>query len=327
MNWHVRVVSFFIVLLFAGFAFYYFRLYVSPKKHGVILFVVPGTSAEVLREASAKRLDALAQANQTALVQIDAHDDYASLMTRVASGRLGKQRQLGLDAAGRRLDTLLYRAQRKHRSVGVVSTGSLTSPGVAAFFSHVKNAFEIDLVALNILDSTDMDVVLGGGEQAFAEAYRNHERDLFKEAEQKGYDIVRNKKELEDLQAWMPKNLLGVFPKIENSFRVAPIENVPVLADLTRRAIQKLQYHLGGYFLIIEHELVARAAPDEAFEEIIELDNAVNTALAYAGKNALVMVFFPASEIGWVFLYGEKVPDIQNLVTPAMLHDFIANEL
>lgn len=327
MNWHVRVVGGLIVLLFAGFSFYYFKLYVTPKKHGVILFAAPGVSEEVLREASKKGFKALNKGKQTTLVRSGANDDYASLMTRVASGKKGLPGQLGLDKDGKRLDTLLYQAQKRHRVVGVVSSGSLASPGVAAFFSHIKNAFAEDEVILQVLDSTDINLVLGGGRTAFTEAYRKHDRNLLEEAEAKGYQIIHNKEELGRMQAWLPRNVLGVFPKAEISFRSAPIKEVPSLTTMTRRAIQKLQYHIGGYFLVIEHGLTAEADEDEVVLEMMELDRAVKTALAYAGKNTLVMVFFPSSEMSFLFLYGEISSEFKNLITPEKMHDLILEEL
>ncbi len=60
----------------------------------------------------------------------------------------------------------------------------------------------------------------------------------------------------------------------------------PSLAELTRRAIQLLQYNPKGYFLVVDAGLIAKASGlnegERTLREIAELDRAVATALSYA---------------------------------------------
>lgn len=326
-HWRVRFVGILIILLFAGFAFYYFRLYVSPKKYGIILFVAPGTTPELFAEASKQHLEALSNANQTIIVQGNPQGDYASLMTFLASGARTEPGRLGIDSDGHQLDTLLYRAQRKGRNVGIISSTTLTSPGVAAFFSHTTDAFDKVHIALQIFDSTSMDMILGADGEIFNEVQKTMGRDLFKEAGALGYHILRAKDDLEDFQAWLPRKIFGIFSEGDLPFRSDPVPDIPILSDLVRRAIQKLQYNLGGYFLIIEHGLVAKATLEDTPQEIVELDDAVKTALAYAGKNTLVMVYFPSSELGWFFIYNANFQPSKSIVNPGDVHQMIRKEL
>ena len=63
---------------------------------------------------------------------------------------------------------------------------------------------------------------------------------------------------------------------------------------MTRVAISSLNYNRNGYFLVVEHDLVARAAERNfgklAVNEVAEVDEAIESAVEYAGPDALVMV-------------------------------------
>jgi hypothetical protein len=63
---------------------------------------------------------------------------------------------------------------------------------------------------------------------------------------------------------------------------------------MTRTAISCLNYNIGGYFLVVEHGLVARAGERNlgkiAVNEVAEVDEAIQSAVEYAGPDALVIV-------------------------------------
>jgi hypothetical protein len=82
---------------------------------------------------------------------------------------------------------------------------------------------------------------------------------------------------------------------------------------MVRRSIETLAYNLLGYFLVIDHPLVADAAGQNqaelAVRQLRELDNAVETARKYAGKNTLILVYCPYSVGGFQFLEKSKGPN------------------
>ena len=63
---------------------------------------------------------------------------------------------------------------------------------------------------------------------------------------------------------------------------------------MTRVAISRLNHNGNGYFLVVEHDLVARAAERNlgrlAVNEVDEVDEAIESAVDYAGPDALVIV-------------------------------------
>jgi alkaline phosphatase len=68
----------------------------------------------------------------------------------------------------------------------------------------------------------------------------------------------------------------------------------PSLPDMVRRAIELLQYNRGGYLLVVNANLMRKAAEqndgEHTLAETAELDRAISVALRYAGENSTVIV-------------------------------------
>src|SRR5205814_8164053 len=66
------------------------------------------------------------------------------------------------------------------------------------------------------------------------------------------------------------------------------------LPDMVRWAIELLQYKRGGYFLVVNSNLMRKAAEksdaEHTLAETAELDRAVAVALRYAGENSTIIV-------------------------------------
>ncbi|MCX6936204.1 MAG: alkaline phosphatase, partial [Verrucomicrobia bacterium] len=131
-------------------------------------------------------------------------------------------------------------------------------------------------------------------------------------AEKLDYTLIFDRGGLESFPAWNTRKILGLFAP--GNLPLAATESgfgTIRLADLVRRAIETLAYNLLGYFLVIDHPLVAAAAgqnqADLAARQIQELDRAVDTARKYAGKNTLILVYCPYSIGGFQFLDPAKL--------------------
>jgi alkaline phosphatase len=131
---------------------------------------------------------------------------------------------------------------------------------------------------------------------------------LIKEAEKLDYTIVFDRAGLQSFPAWNTRRIIGLFAPKELPLAAADDGGAGTvrLSDLVERAIQTLAYNLLGYFLVVEHPLVATAAgqnqADLAVRQLHELDRAVDTARRYTGKNALILVYCPYSVGGFQFL-------------------------
>ena len=111
-----------------------------------------------------------------------------------------------------------------------------------------------------------------------------------------GFEIVRTKAELEGIPRWRRPQLLGLFSDGEMAFgnEIAAGSEQPTLADMTRRAIELLQWNTGGYLLIVDAALMRTAARENHGErtlaETVELDQAIAVARSYTGENSTILV-------------------------------------
>jgi len=320
-----------ILVAFAGLGSLYFRSYVKQRSHGIILFVVNGLDLSLLnatrQQLEAARTDIKAEIRKVALQrQVHLHShllhiealphaaviniqalgqqvaDEGAASTALASGVRVKNGLIGCNSLNQPLDSLIYAAQRSGRSTGIVTTSSLLQPTPVAFYSHLRDASEKYRVAADLVDGSHIDIVLGGGGTYFSppnvvnESGRTDGRDLISEAERKGYTIVRTADDLNNVPAWRTRELFGIFAPDQFEYIGLPQHDrrQPSLSDMTRTAIQCLQYNIGGYFLVVEHGLVGSAAKrnmtELTIDEVEALDQAIKTAIDYAGTDALIIV-------------------------------------
>lgn len=312
MNWRVRFLAVLILFVFGSFAWVYYRSYVKKRSHGIILFVANGLDLQTLnlarQQAAARgqplRLELL---SHYAFLDVqglnDLVPDEGAAATALASGVRVKNGLVGCNARGQRLDTLMYAAQRAGRATGLVTTSSVTKPTNVSFYGYIYNNEGADYRnAAELIDTSHIDVILGGGAQYFTPAHvlnekgRSDNRDLFADAARRGYAVIHTPEELNQIPAWHTRELFGLFAPDQFFYSALKRGSAsqPSLADMTRRAIQCLQYNLNGYFLVVEHGLIENAARNNftqlASNETAALDEAVRTAIDYAGSDTLVMV-------------------------------------
>ena len=163
-----------------------------------------------------------------------------------------------------------------------------------AFYSSIKGAPDPYRNATELIYSK-IDVILGGGEQYFTPANATNEygrtdgQDLLKAATDQGYTVIHTRDELNNFDTWLTPKVLGLFADDQFYFSSLRPENrrQPSLADMTRIAVAGLNKSVNGYFLVVEHDLVARAAEQNfgklALNEVAEVDEAIQIAVQYAG--------------------------------------------
>jgi alkaline phosphatase len=232
--------------------------------------------------------------------------DEGANATALACGQRVENGFVAADRSHEALESLIYVAEKSQRATGLVTTSSVVQPTPVAFYSSVKGTPEPYRNAFALVYS-HIDIVLGGGEQYFTPATATNEwgrtdgQDLLDAARKEGYNIVHTRDELNNVSTWPsltlgPRKLFGLFAPDQFYFSSLQPENrrQPSLAEMTRVAISSLNYNRDGYFLVVEHDLVARAAERNlgklAVSEVAEVDEAIQSAVDYAGPDALVMV-------------------------------------
>lgn len=323
-----------VLAAFGAVAFFYYKSYVKKRNYGIILFVVNGLDSNLLHHArlqtqQARSRQTLTQA-KPGVLQTSAADralleqpifhlesyphlgmltvqgpgdpvaDEGALATALATGRRVPNGHISSNAMGKPLQTLLQAAQESGRATGLITTGSLTAPTPMAFYTGQKGKPDPHAAA-QALSKSGINIIMGGGTNAFEplsvtnEIGRTDRRNLVDEMARNGYTLVQNTDELNKVQAWRTGQLLGLFAPGQFQFTAAGRnDEQPTLADMTRRAIECFNFTLSGYFLVIEHSLVQRAAENNftevAIAEAKAFDEALLVAQQYAGKDALIVV-------------------------------------
>jgi len=331
MKWRIVLTALFVLTLFAGFAYLYVNTFVRKHQHAVILFVVNGLDLNTLslarqqigRSPSHGEPDdpAIGDARRRAsyrseILNLDSLWNVALLniqqpgqpvpdegadATAIACGQQVENGFVASLHSGEALRSLIYAAEKAQRATGLVTTSSLVQPTPVAFYSNIKGTPDPFRNANDLLYS-GIDIVLGGGEQYFTPASATNEwgrrdgRNLIDEAKGRDYTLVRTRDELNNVSAWRTRQLFGLFAPDQFYFSSLQPANrrQPSLAEMTRMAISCLNYNYNGYFLVVEHGLVARAGEQNfgklAVNEVAEVDEAIESAIDYAGPEALVLV-------------------------------------
>lgn len=225
--------------------------------------------------------------------------------TALACGQRVENGLVAINSRNQALTSLIYAAEQSGRATGLVTTSSLVDPTPVAFYSTINGKPDPYRNAMELLLYSGINVIFGGGEQYFTPVTTTNEwgrtdgRNLLDEARDHHYAVLRTRDELHNAPTWPtwpPRKLFGLFA--EDSFYYSALRpdhsQQPSLAEMTRVAISSLNHNYGTYFLVVQHSLVARAAERNltklAVNEVAEVDEAIQSAIEYAGPDALILV-------------------------------------
>ncbi|MES3025698.1 MAG: alkaline phosphatase [Pseudomonadota bacterium] len=199
---------------------------------------------------------------------------------------------------GRPAVTLAELAKARGMGAGIVSTARITDATPAATYAHVCSRYlETDIASAlvpggagyNAALGAGLDVIFGGGTQAFVPAAqggkRSDGRDLLAELAARGYRRASNTSELKALAPAAARPAIGLFAKANmryDAVRDPALE--PSLGEMTHKAIELLSQNPNGFFLMVEGGLIDGAQHNSkarrALEETVAFDNALKGAIA-----------------------------------------------
>jgi alkaline phosphatase len=308
MNLRNQLLALFLVMAFIAAGVLFFHTWVVQKPFGIILFVGDGLVTENLTAArlwngGADHHLTMDQFPHLALATNYANDfavpDSPAAATAIATGVKVDNGVIGISPKGRVLSSILELARQHGRAVGIVTTGGLTDASIAAFYAHVQKSSEVDVIAQQFAGNPPLDVALGGGAQDFTpeakSGHRKDGRDLLLEMKGKGAEILRSKSDLEGAPIFTTVPRVGVFANgdLAYSNQIEAGSQEPSLPDMVRRAIEFLQVRQSGYVLVVDAELITRAAEQNdgqhVLTETVDMDNAIATAIKYAGDNSVII--------------------------------------
>ncbi|HEV3410691.1 MAG TPA: alkaline phosphatase, partial [Chthoniobacterales bacterium] len=148
--------------------------------------------------------------------------DQAAAASALATGTKCRNGSLAVDAEGKGLQNLLELARENGRMTGLVTNALLTDHVPAAFYAQTSTPDNRDELARTLVEAAGIDVVLGGGAAEFLPVRkagrRADERDLILDLRARGYDLVRDREELDAVPRWRRAKLFGLFSPGELAF-------------------------------------------------------------------------------------------------------------
>ncbi|OYD09968.1 alkaline phosphatase [Paludifilum halophilum] len=244
--------------------------------------------------------------------------DSAAAATAMATGVKTYNGAIGVDRNKKEVKTVLEKASQMGKATGLVTTSQVTDGTPAAFASHTESRDDQSKIALQYLEQSQPDVILGGGENhwypkgnpgKYEDDSENDppgeskgtEGNLVKKAENQGYQYVSNREEMQDAKG---TKLLGLFAN-EEMFKADSTdeENVydPVvpLPEMTQKALQTLSKNKKGFFLIVEEQGM------DSFGHVNDAGNTIKSGQQFDRSVALAKSFAKESGDTLVIVTGD----------------------
>jgi len=196
--------------------------------------------------------------------------------------------------------TILEMAEEKGLSTGLVSTSAITHATPASYIAHQGNRESYEDIAVDFL-KTDIDVFIGGGYKHFAQ--RADKRDLIKELQQNGYQVLRN---MDDIYKVKSGKLAGLTADEHND--VVPKRKMSLPLS-TQTALNILDQNKKGFFIMIEGSQIDWGGHQNntgyIVKEMLDFDQAIGKALEFAAKDGETLIIVTADhETGGFALIG-----------------------
>jgi alkaline phosphatase len=210
--------------------------------------------------------------------------------TALATGNKTNNGHISVDSTGKAFKTILEYAEDFQLSTGLVSTSAITHATPASFIAHDTSRYNYENIAMDFL-SVDIDLFIGGGKKHFVE--REDKLNLLDSLRNKHYTIIDSvenfNSELEGKFAVF--TAYGHNPEMSNG-------RGDMLPLSTKKAIKALDKNDKGFFLMVEGSQIDWGGHDNDIDyvtsELIDFDNAVAEALAFAEMDGETLVIVTA---------------------------------
>ncbi|MFB6319320.1 alkaline phosphatase [Saccharicrinis sp. FJH54] len=226
--------------------------------------------------------------------------DSAAGGTALSSGEKTRNGMIAMSPDSLPVETILEIAEKLGKSTGLVSTSSITHATPASFIAHQPSRNMYEDIAADFL-KTDFEVIIGGGYDNFAK--RKDNRNLLDTFKDKGYQVLTDMKQIEDVKAG---KLVGLTAGEHNP----PFdERGDMLPKAAETAIHILNTNRKGFFLMIEGSQIDWGGhannTDYIVGEMLDFDYTIGEALKFAAKNKNTLVIVTADhETGGMALSG-----------------------
>lgn len=262
--------------------------------------------------------------------------DSAAASSAFGGGQRVKNGVLNVGSNGEKHLPIWQKFKKAGKKAGCVTTVTITHATPAGFCvnSEKRNAEnEIAEMYANI----GLDVLLGGGDDFFNASKRPDKKDIYKIYEQKGYQILKEKSDLEKIKKG--KKVLGVFasgalPYSIDRANILDLQQTPSLAEMSAAAIDQMKDHENGFVLLIEAGKVDWAAHANDIAALIHdqlaFDEAVKTAIDFAEKDkeTLVIITTDHGNANPGLIYGaDATKNFNSIADYKYTNEYILNSI
>ncbi|WP_291287886.1 alkaline phosphatase [Flavobacterium sp.] len=222
--------------------------------------------------------------------------DSAAASSAFGGGQRVKNGVLNVGSNGEKHLPIWQKFKKAGKKAGCVTTVTITHATPAGFCVNSEKRNAENEIA-EMYSDLGLDVLLGGGDDFFNASKRPDKKDIYKIYEQKGYQILKEKSDLEKIKKG--KKVLGVFasgalPYSIDRANILDLQQTPSLAEMSAAAIDQMKDHENGFVLLIEAGKVDWAAHANDIAALIHdqlaFDEAVKTAIDFAEKDKETLV-------------------------------------
>ncbi|NHJ47158.1 MAG: hypothetical protein FK733_05160 [Asgard group archaeon] len=231
--------------------------------------------------------------------------DSAAAGTAIATGTKTYNRKIAVGPDGVILETILEIAQEMNKATGIVTSTTIQHATPACFMTHVDSRSDYNEITRQIVEESNVDILLGGGKQYFStqqlEVMTNN-----------SYSYVESKTALASITNG---KILGLFADGHMTYEQnRNFSLIPSLVEMTEKAIEILQQDSDGFFLMVEGGRIDHGSHDndiiDAILETIAFNLAVKEALDYVQSHTNSILIVTADhETGGLGFISENLDD------------------
>jgi len=272
--------------------------------------------------------------------------DSASAATAMSTGVKNRDNELDVDPIDRhRLFTVTERAKQLGKSTGVITTVPWSHATPAGFCAHNVSRNNYAQIAVEMLDSCNLDVIMGAGHPDYDDNHhltsvhnynyvggQDKWNQLVNGTTPLGWTLIQTRAEFQALQTGpTPARVCGTFQCATTSQEVrtpaeaanspvapytVPFNDVPSLAEMSRGAINVLDENPNGFFLMIEGGAIDWTGhanqQGRLIEEETDFNQAVDAVIAWVEANSnwneTLLIVTGDHECGYLWGPGSGAP-------------------
>jgi len=212
-------------------------------------------------------------------------------------GHKVKNGVLNVGPNGEKYFPIWQKFKKAGKMAGCVTTVPITHATPAGFCVNNNSRNAQEDIAIDYLN-LGFDIMMGGGNKYFSPDTREDKKDMYAQYKGKGWHVARTRSEM--MAATTDKPILGIFAEdalpysIDRSNDAALSENTPTLAEMARKAIDRMKDHKNGFVLQIEGGKVDWGAHANDIASLLydqaAFDEAIRVAIDFAEKDKETLV-------------------------------------